>query len=211
MKNRDWTLLPEARQIRGRGKYAGSIISPFSNRRKSGAHHESRKLVFRRGARRALYERPKKEIFVIKDIAAPAIEVHTVDDLDGFQTGKVVPIVGAHFVNDIYTAAIAPLLPVFIEKFRLSLTQAGFLTAIYQLPAIINPLIGYLADKKSIRYFVIFAPAVTGDDDQSFGFCAQLLGDAATVLRLWDQCGCLPRSGACPGRPAYPARKLAWG
>ncbi len=96
--------------------------------------------------------------------------MHTVDDLEGFQTGKVVPIVGAHFVNDIYTAAIAPLLPVFIEKFSLSLTQAGFLTAIYQLPAIINPVIGYLADKKSIRYFVIFAPAVTGTMISLLGF-----------------------------------------
>ena len=98
------------------------------------------------------------------------MDYHAVEEGDEFQTGEVLPIVGAHFVNDIYTASIAPLLPVFIEKFSLSLTQAGFLTSIYQLPAIINPLIGYLADKKSIRYFVIFAPAVTATMISLLGF-----------------------------------------
>lgn len=107
---------------------------------------------------------------LIKDIAAPTLDLRAVDDREEFQTGEVLPIVGAHFINDIYTAAIAPLLPVFIEKFTLSLTQAGSLTAIYQLPAIINPLIGYLADKKSIRYFVIFAPAVTATMISLLGF-----------------------------------------
>jgi MFS transporter, FSR family, fosmidomycin resistance protein len=107
--------------------------------------------------------------WLIKSIATPTI-VTTVEERDEFQTGEVLPIVGAHFVNDVYTAAISPLLPVFIEKFTLSFTQAGMLTAIYQLPAIINPLIGYLADKKSIRYFVIFAPAVTATMISMLGF-----------------------------------------
>jgi MFS transporter, FSR family, fosmidomycin resistance protein len=49
------------------------------------------------------------------------------------------------------------------------------LTAIYQLPAIINPLIGYLADKKSIRYFVIFAPAVTATMISLLGFAPNYL------------------------------------
>jgi len=78
-----------------------------------------------------------------------------------FQTDRIVTIFGAHFIHDTYTAFIAPLLPLIIEKFSLSLTQAGSLTASLQLPAILNPFIGYLADKISLRYFVIFAPAVT--------------------------------------------------
>ncbi|OGO26691.1 MAG: hypothetical protein A2W33_07910 [Chloroflexi bacterium RBG_16_52_11] len=77
------------------------------------------------------------------------------------QTAQVLPIVGAHFIQDLYTACVAPLLPVFIEKFTLSLTQVGALTAALQIPAVLNPFIGYLADKVSLRYFVIFAPAVT--------------------------------------------------
>lgn len=78
-----------------------------------------------------------------------------------FQTGEVMTIVGGHFIHDIYTAFVAPLLPVIIDKLSLSLTQAGSLSAILQLPAILNVFIGYLADRASLRYFVILAPAVT--------------------------------------------------
>jgi FSR family fosmidomycin resistance protein-like MFS transporter len=78
-----------------------------------------------------------------------------------FQPGEVMTIVGAHFTHDTYTAFVAPLLPVIIEKLSLSLTLAGSLTAILQLPGIINPFLGYLADRISLRYFVILAPAIT--------------------------------------------------
>ena len=78
-----------------------------------------------------------------------------------FQLDQVAPIAGAHFVHDTYTAFIAPLLPIIIEKLSLSLTAVGSLTAIMQLPALMNPFIGYMADIVSVRYFVILAPAVT--------------------------------------------------
>ena len=48
-----------------------------------------------------------------------------------------------------------------IEKLSLSLTMAGSLTALMQLPSLVNPVIGYLGDKVSLRYFVILAPAIT--------------------------------------------------
>lgn len=78
-----------------------------------------------------------------------------------FQIQQVLTIAGGHFIHDIYTATIPTLLPLIIEKLSLSLTLAGSLTAMLQLPALINPFIGYLADKVSLRYFVIFAPAIT--------------------------------------------------
>ena len=78
-----------------------------------------------------------------------------------FQTDKVLTITGGHFVNDLYTACVAPLLPVIIEKLSLTLTQAGSLTAIMQVPALLNPFIGYMADRVSLRYFIILAPAMT--------------------------------------------------
>ncbi len=43
----------------------------------------------------------------------------------------------------------------------MSLTQAGFLSAVMQLPALMNPFIGMLADRASLRYFVILAPMMT--------------------------------------------------
>jgi FSR family fosmidomycin resistance protein-like MFS transporter len=86
-----------------------------------------------------------------------------------FQTGQVLTIVSGHFIHDVYTACIAPLLPVIIEKMSLSLTLAGSLTAIMQIPAVLNPFIGYLADKVSLRYFVIFAPGLTATLISSMG------------------------------------------
>jgi len=78
-----------------------------------------------------------------------------------FQTEQVVTIAGGHFIHDVYSAFLAPLLPLIIDKLSLTLTMAGSLSAFMQIPAILNPFIGHLADKFSLRYFVIFAPAIT--------------------------------------------------
>jgi FSR family fosmidomycin resistance protein-like MFS transporter len=78
-----------------------------------------------------------------------------------FDTGKILALSIGHFVHDVYTGFLAPLLPLLIEKLSLSLTQAGFLSTIMQLPALLNPHIGQLADRISVRYFVILAPALT--------------------------------------------------
>jgi len=81
-------------------------------------------------------------------------------------------IVSGHFVHDSYTAMIPVLLPVIIEKLSLSLTAVGSLTALLQLPALLNPFIGYLADRISLRYFIILAPAITGTIISSLGFAS---------------------------------------
>ncbi|NOY99185.1 MAG: MFS transporter [Chloroflexi bacterium] len=78
-----------------------------------------------------------------------------------FQAEQVLTITGGHFVHDVYSAFVAPLLPLLIDKLSLTLTMAGSLTAFMQLPAILNPFIGHLADKFNLRYFVILAPAIT--------------------------------------------------
>lgn len=78
-----------------------------------------------------------------------------------FDTGRVLLLSMCHFVHDIYSSFLAPLLPFLIEKFSLSLTQAGLLSTVMQLPALFNPYIGKLADRVSVRYFIILAPACT--------------------------------------------------
>jgi FSR family fosmidomycin resistance protein-like MFS transporter len=78
-----------------------------------------------------------------------------------FMTGKVLTLSIAHFIHDIYSSFLAPLLPLLIAKLSLSLTQAGFLSTVMQFPALLNPLIGQLADRFSVRIFVILAPAMT--------------------------------------------------
>ena len=78
-----------------------------------------------------------------------------------FHTGKILALSIGHFIHDVYSSFLSPLLPLLIEKLSLTLTQAGFLSTIMQLPALLNPYIGVLADRISVRYFVILAPAIT--------------------------------------------------
>ncbi len=78
-----------------------------------------------------------------------------------FQTGQILILSICHFIHDVYSSFFAPLLPLLIEKLSLSLTQAGFLSTVMQLPALANPLLGSLADRTSVRYFIILAPAMT--------------------------------------------------
>jgi FSR family fosmidomycin resistance protein-like MFS transporter len=78
-----------------------------------------------------------------------------------FQTGRVLTISAAHAVHDTYTAFLPPLLPEFISRLSLSKTEAGALTVFLQAPSVLQPYIGYLGDRVSLRYFVIVAPAVT--------------------------------------------------
>jgi MFS transporter, FSR family, fosmidomycin resistance protein len=94
-----------------------------------------------------------------------------------FQTGRVLTITIAHAVHDTYTAFLAPLLPVFIENLSLSKTEAGLLTAFNQAPSLLQPLIGHLADRLSLRYLVILSPAVTAT-------VMSMLGLAPTYLIL---------------------------
>jgi len=81
---------------------------------------------------------------------------------EAFQTAKVVTLSSGHAVHDTYTAFLAPLLPVLIEKFSLLKTEAGLLSLFMQSPSILQPVIGHLADSISTRYIVILAPAITG-------------------------------------------------
>ncbi len=78
-----------------------------------------------------------------------------------FQTGKVVMLSLCHLVHDVYSSFLSPLLPLLIDKLSLSLTRAGFLSTIMQIPSLINPYIGTLADRISMRYFIILAPTMT--------------------------------------------------
>ncbi len=78
-----------------------------------------------------------------------------------FQTGKVLSISACHFIHDIYSSFLAPLLPLLIEKFSMTLGQAGFLSTVMQIPALFNPFIGVLADRFSVRLFVVLAPVTT--------------------------------------------------
>lgn len=99
-----------------------------------------------------------------------------------FETSEVITIAGGHFIHDIYTSFLSPLLPLLIEKLSLSLTLAGSLTAISQLSSLLNPFIGYLADKVSLRYFVILAPGITATLISIMGFAPSYFALAAILF-----------------------------
>ena len=79
-----------------------------------------------------------------------------------FQFGNVLIVSFAHLSHDIYSSFLAPLLPLLILKLGISLSMAGFLDIVRKLPSLFNPLIGLMADRISVRYFIILTPAITG-------------------------------------------------
>jgi len=78
-----------------------------------------------------------------------------------FQTGNVTLISLAHLLHDVYSSFLAPLRPLLIEKFGISLSVAALWDLFQRIPWLLNPLIGIIAEKTAARYFVIITPAVT--------------------------------------------------
>ncbi len=83
-------------------------------------------------------------------------------DKKKFQFGSVIIVSFAHLSHDVYSAFLAPILPLLISKLGISLSMAGLLDVVRKLPSLFNPLIGLMADRICVRYFIILAPAVTG-------------------------------------------------
>ncbi|MBU0473353.1 MAG: MFS transporter [Bacteroidetes bacterium] len=78
-----------------------------------------------------------------------------------FQQDKVITISFAHFVHDVYTSFLAPILPLLIVKFSLSFSFVSFLTVIQRVPSLFNPIVGYFSDNFPIRYVLIAIPALS--------------------------------------------------
>lgn len=94
-----------------------------------------------------------------------------------FQTANVITLSLSHLFHDIYTAFLAPMLPLLIARFGISLSVAGLLDVVRKIPSLFNPFIGLLADKVSVKYFVILTPALTA-------LSMSLLGSSPTVTVL---------------------------
>ena len=97
---------------------------------------------------------------------------------DRFQTGKVASISVAHLSHDVFSSFLPPLLPLLIEKMGLSLSTVALLDIARKIPQLANPLIGLLADRICVKYFVIVAPVVTA-------ICMSLLGVAPSFPVLF--------------------------
>ena len=78
-----------------------------------------------------------------------------------FDKIRVFTISSAHFAHDIFSSFLAPLLPLIIEKLHINLSLVAFLDIIRRTPALFNPLLGLMAEKQDVKYFVIFTPSIT--------------------------------------------------
>jgi FSR family fosmidomycin resistance protein-like MFS transporter len=79
---------------------------------------------------------------------------------EDFQTRHVLTVSLAHALHDTYTSFLPPLLPALITRLTLSNTQAGLLAFMQSSPSLLQPLIGHLADRASLRYLVVLMPAL---------------------------------------------------
>jgi FSR family fosmidomycin resistance protein-like MFS transporter len=67
-----------------------------------------------------------------------------------------------HFLNDFHMAWLAPLLPLLVQRFDLSLTLAGLLgTILNTSSALSQPLFGLAADRLSRSHLVALGPVLT--------------------------------------------------
>ena len=68
-------------------------------------------------------------------------------------------LVLVNFIGYFYASFISPLLPLFLERFSLTLAQVGLLTAMYRLVGIfVGPSVAYIADHYRTRLFVLGGP-----------------------------------------------------
>ncbi len=91
--------------------------------------------------------------------------------------GNVLTISLSHLFHDIPGAFLAPILPLLIDKFGMTVFMAGLLDVFRRFPALANPFLGLLADRIRIRYFIIFTPGITA-------IMMSLLGIAPTYTFL---------------------------
>ncbi len=90
-----------------------------------------------------------------------------------FRKGEVITISFSHFAHDVYSAFLAPMLPLLISKLGITLSEAAFLDIARRLPALFNPLFGLMAEKRGAKLMVILMPSITA-------ICMSFLGLASS-------------------------------
>lgn len=94
-------------------------------------------------------------------MTAEAVAKAESTDSQKFQTDGVVTMSAAHAVHDTYSGFLPPLLPAFIETLSISKAEAGSLMLFVRAPSLLQPFIGHLDDRISLRFLVILTPAVS--------------------------------------------------
>ncbi len=98
-----------------------------------------------------------------------------------FQKKAVVTIAASHTLNDVFASFFAPLLPLLSQKLGFSLASAGLLSTVEKIPQLLNPLIGIIADKWVVKWFLIISPLITSIAMSFLGNVSSV-GEIAFVL-----------------------------
>ena len=72
-----------------------------------------------------------------------------------FDLPVVLTVSFSHLVSDMYSAFLAPVLPLLISGLGITKFQAGLLDFARQIPSLLNPLFGMIADRLDANYFLI--------------------------------------------------------
>jgi FSR family fosmidomycin resistance protein-like MFS transporter len=91
------------------------------------------------------------------------------EEASKFSIWGTLVITFAHFSHDLYGSFTAVLIPPVQEKLGLPLSIAALMVPAQQLPSVLQPFIGVLADRTSKRWFVVFAPAAAAISISSIG------------------------------------------
>lgn len=96
-------------------------------------------------------------------LAEESPQAATADDAEQetYRPAGVATLAAGHAAHDTYVGFVPVLLPTFVERFALTNTQAGWLSAFTQMPSILQPVFGHLADRLVLRRVVILGPGVT--------------------------------------------------
>ena len=96
---------------------------------------------------------------LVEDIPPPPGEEPAPES--SFRAGPILTISAGHAAHDTFIGFVPVLLPSFAERFALSNTKLGALSAFTQLPSLLQPVFGHLADRLALRWMVTLAPGVT--------------------------------------------------
>lgn len=72
-----------------------------------------------------------------------------------FDFPTVITVSLSHLVSDMYSAFLAPVLPLLITGIGITKFQAGMLDFARKIPSLLNPLFGMVADRLDAKYFLI--------------------------------------------------------
>ena len=125
-------------------------------------------------------------------------------DTDEFQTGRLVTIAGGHAVDYTFTVfSCRRCCRGLLSGCPCPNAAAGALSAFLQLPGLLQPVIGHLADRSTLRWIVVLGPGVTATAMSLLGWApsyvvlALLLLVAGMSVAGFHATACRLRSATC--------------